>query len=372
MSNFVTAFKDGQAGKNLGLSMGAGLNSVSKSVGGVQKQRIYGVAGASKSGKSTYVDNGFVLSTYLDWLSKEKPFPLQFVYLSYEIDRVSKQFEFAVFFLYHDYNILNIVLPQGVTVNGQTHIEISPNYLRGRIQDDNENTIKCHPRVEHYLQQVYINRLTPLFGKFDTMGRQLEKGIITFITQKMTPDEIKANLFRKAESEGTFIKDAHNNITGYNPRVPDTFTIVITDHLRKIIPEKGILKSSIDKYIRHTIDLRNWCQWTFIHIIHLNRSMTETSRMKMAGDLLYPNSDDIKDTGNLSEDCDYLFTVFNPNDDRYGLSRHFNMTIKDEQGNELFPDYRSIHLVENRHGDFPQHFRVDMKGNIKTFFKNYT
>jgi hypothetical protein len=70
---------------------------------------------------------------------------------------------------------------------------------------------------------------------------------------------------------------------------------------------------------------------------------------------------------NLAEDADYVFTIFNPNDERYKLTKHFGLQIKDSKGNPLFPNMRTIHLVESRHCVFPQHFRADMLGNLKSF-----
>lgn len=72
---------------------------------------------------------------------------------------------------------------------------------------------------------------------------------------------------------------------------------------------------------------------------------------------------------NLAEDADYVFTMFNPNDERYNLKSHFGVEIKDKFNNELFPNLRTIHLVESRHCKYPQHFRVNMFGGLKTFEK---
>jgi hypothetical protein len=144
--------------------------------------------------------------------------------------------------------------------------------------------------------------------------------------------------------------------------------MIITDHLRKLIPEKGFqMKQTVDKYIEYTVELRNWCGYSFAHIIHLNRSMTDVQRQKQFGDSIFPNSDDIKDTGNLAEDCDYLFTIFNPNDQRYNLDTFFGTKIRTSQGDEIYPSLRTIHLVESRHCDFPQHFSADMYGGFKAF-----
>src|SRR5690606_8501884 len=115
------------------------------------------------------------------------------------------------------------------------------------------------------------------------------------------------------------------------------------------------------------VELRNWCQFSFVDIIHLNRSMSDIQRSKFMGDMIYPNADDIKDTGNLAEEANHLLTMFNPNDDKYNLRKHFGVEIKDLKGNVLYPLMKTVHLVESRHVWYPQHFRYNMKGNVKTF-----
>ena len=72
-------------------------------------------------------------------------------------------------------------------------------------------------------------------------------------------------------------------------------------------------------------------------------------------------------TGNLSEDADYMFTIFNPNDEKFHLSKHFGMDLKDRHNNPLYPNLRTIHLVESRHTFYPQHFKTIMRGNLKAF-----
>lgn len=72
-------------------------------------------------------------------------------------------------------------------------------------------------------------------------------------------------------------------------------------------------------------------------------------------------------TENLGEDADYVFTTFNPNDDKYSLKEHFNLAIKDSRGNKLYPHLRTIHLVSSRHCEFPRHYKTNMFGNVKSF-----
>jgi hypothetical protein len=367
--NFIEEYKKGQTGGNKGLPMGEGLMNVAKAINGVQRARIYGVAAPPKAGKSTFSDYAFVIQPYLYAILHN--IPIEWIYFSFELDRISKEFDFATFFLFNDHGISTIKLPPGVTKGGKTEIGLSPDYLRGRMQDDKEETIAVSPEIFELIKKVYIERIIPLFGEYSEAGTQLSKGHIIFIEEKDNPTGLYKYLKRHAEKEGKFKTVQYGKskrITGYKADDPNKYTIIVTDHLRKLIPERGFqMKQTVDKYIEYTVELRNWCQYTFVHIIHLNRGLSEVGRMREFGDMLFPGSDDIKDTGNLAEDADYVFTIFNPNDQRYNLKKHFGQIIKDSKDNPLFPNLRTIHLVESRHCEFPQHFRSNMLGGLKSF-----
>lgn len=373
--NFIETYKKGKEGKSRGLPMGQGLSEISKAINGVQKSMIYGLAGGPKSGKSTLTDYGFLIEPYL--YSIENNIDFEVIYNSYEIDRVSKEFDCACFFLYKDFGIKSIKLEKGILKNGSDTIELSSAYLRGRLLDDNNHPIVVKESVEKALKVVYQNRIIPLFGEYSIEGTLINPGKVIFLENRDNPTGIRNFLIKYAENNGTFHKIKSQNgdkvferITGYTPKNPAKIVLVITDHLRKLILERGFtLKQTIDKYIEYSVELRNWCGFSFLHIIHLNRNMTDITRLKYAGDLLFPNGDDIKDSGNLPEEVDYMFTLFNPNDERYALDKHFGVKIKDSHGNENYPNMRTAHLVESRHCDSPQHFRLNMFGNLKIFEK---
>ena len=49
-------------------------------------------------------------------------------------------------------------------------------------------------------------------------------------------------------------------IIGYKPNNSDLFTIIVTDHVRKLKKERLFtMKENIDKWIEYQVELRNWC-----------------------------------------------------------------------------------------------------------------
>lgn len=374
MSNFVEEFKKGKAGRNKGLPLGPGLAKLARALNGIQRGMMYAIASSPKVGKSTLVNYGFVIQPYLYAL--EKGIDVVWIYFSYEMDRVSVEFDFACYFLFHDFKIFEVGLPKDTFFKGRNTVPISSAYLRGQIQDDFGNTILVSEEVEAKLKIVYETRIIPLFGQYNSNGIMLKKGVIEFHEQKENPTGIYKRIREFASSRGTFIKEdyigkdgqTYSKIVSYKPNNPEEYVIIIFDTIRKLTRERNFsMKENIDKMIEYSVEIRNLCKYSFVPIIHLNRSMTDINRMKYMGDLLFPGPEDVKDTGNLSEECNHLITMFNPNDERYNLDVHFGVKIKDSKGNELYPNMRTIHLAESRHSEYPQHFRVEMNGRIKDF-----
>jgi hypothetical protein len=369
--NFHEEYKKGQRGGNKGLPMGEGLSHISNAINGIQQGRQFVVASGPKVGKSTFVNYGFLIHPFL--YAQEHGINVEWIYYSLEMNRVSQEFDVAAHFLYLDHGINDVILPPGVLKKGKNVVSLSSNYLRGRMQDDNNNLIKVDPKIFECLKVVFEKRIIPLFGEFDANGKQIKKGAITFIKDSNNPTGINKYLLRHAEKSGKLIyadENGFKRLSGYKPNDPNKFTIIITDHMRKLIPESGFkMKQTIDKMSEYHCILRDLLNYTFVDIIHLNRSVSDVQRMKAFGDMLFPSSDDVKDSGNLAEDCDYLITLFNPNDERYNLKKHFGKKIKLENGDIIYPNMRTLHLVESRHCEFPQHFRTEMMGNVKNFTK---
>lgn len=380
--NFKTAFKRGQEGEEKGIPILPGLSNLNKALNGVHKGRMYTIAAASKVGKSTLVDYIFLLSIYEYWkkLPEKTKDIFRIYYLSYEINRIAKEFDMLCYYLGKE-GITSFKLPEGRTYQGKSTVIIDPDLIRGRKSDDgdkngkNEKLIKLPPDIIKAVKRIYSQEVEPLFGEWDEKGNLITPGFINFIEEPDNPTGLYKFFLKEAckNNEGSIITrkmGSSDRIVGYNNKRPEIFRIVIIDHVRRLVTESGNdEKKNIDKLSFYQVQLRNWCSYTFINIIHTNRELASTDKMRALGEWIHPTSENIKGTGNLSEDSDYVITMFNPLDDRYALSNHMGIRIKDSHKNPIYPGLRSIHIVDSRHCIFPQHFHVTMLGNIKTFRK---
>jgi hypothetical protein len=250
---------------------------------------------------------------------------------------------------------------------------LSSRYLLGKLQDRQGNIIPLSDEHKTILKDIYTNRIIPFFGEYDIRGHQVKEGIIQFLEDRDNPTGMRNTILAYAKKNGEFVyqdyettedgkKVMKKRLIGYNIADKQKRTIIITDHIRKLKRERGYtMKENMDKWIEYTVELRNFCHFTFVHIVHLNRSISNIERLKFNGEFIYPTGEDVKDSGNLSEECDYLLTLFNPTDEKYGLSVHFGYPLHE------YPNYRSIHLVESRDTECPMHLGIQMYGNIKHF-----
>jgi hypothetical protein len=348
--NFIETFKKGKLGKNIGLN--TGLSNLNKAINGLQKRTIIGVAAPPKCGKSKLVDAHTIIYPYL--LNENAD--IEWIYFSYEMDRVQKEFAFTVFFLYHDFHMTHFNWKN-------KQYSITTDYLMGRLQDENNEPIIVDKEIEEKIKVIYSNRIVPLFGEYDGENKKIKSGKINFVENKMDADQMNTFIVNYAKERGRFVYNSTNQIASYIPDNPDKYVIIITDTLRKIkVKTNTSLKENVDSWISHSVFLRNICQYTFVHIIHTNRSLSSIERLKYNSEFIYPTGDDTKDTGNLSEECDFFLTLFNPNDEKYGIVKHFGLDLFDASENLLYPNYRSLHLVESRHTECPVHMQLTLNG----------
>lgn len=372
--NFVTVFKEGQQGQNMGLS--TGLPTLDRAINGIQRKTSIGVCAAPKCGKTTLADFSFVISPYLQMLQLDRLDDVEWIYYSYEIDRVTKEFKYASFFMYLDFKIADFVY-EGVTY------PMSQDYLMGRLKHQYRNTqgevigeeiILLTDDHSKKLKEIYVKRIIPLFGEYDEHGKKIQPGKIDFIEEADNPTGMYKYLKNHAKANGQFLEESYfttddsgrtvekKRIIGFKPRNPKKYTIVLTDHIRKLKRERGFtMKENIDKWLEYTTEIRNLTGYTFINIAHSNRGVANVDKLRYAGNRIFPTADDVKDSGNLAEESTILLTLFNPNDEKYNLTEHFDVDL------QTHPNYRSIHVTESRYTECPVHIQTNMYGNINLF-----
>jgi hypothetical protein len=372
--NFITKFVAGQSGLNKGLTMG--IPSLDKALGGIRKYHSYGIAAAPKCGKTTLVDFCFIISPYLQALRDNTLDKLDIIDFSFEIDRISKEFKFAAFFFFYDFGISTYTFQDEIYDIDQDYLMGAKTYVAGKTDkgEDIREVIPITPEHKDILKNIYYTRIIPIFGEYDANGNQIKPGKVLVIEEQDNPTGMYKYLLNYARKHGTFKMEKYTisdergrteskeRIIGFQDNTPDVYRIIITDHIRKLILERGFtMKQNIDKWLEYTTILRNRCGYIFANICHSNRGIANTQRLQHAGEMIFPTSDDVKDTGNLAEESTVLMTLFNAGDEKYNLTRHMGVELVQ------YPKYRSLHITESRYTECPIHIQLNMYGNINYF-----
>ena len=349
--DFLAEIERGQQGLNAGLPNC--FDRFNKYLFGTQRRTYYAIGGLPGSGKSAFVDDNFVLSPYFEL--KDKGLPTSHLHwhdYSFELDYLSKRTRWTAYRLFQKFGILsdsNFLLGKGIAKGapiGKQHIA---------YHKDLDAKIK-------YVSQEIDDLFTH----------------ITFIDDSMNPTGIFRELMSHAKKHGTFhyeeydIIDHENpgrtekgqRIVGYTPNNPDDVNIVIVDHMALAKRERNYSqKENIDKLSEYFIFMRNKCGYIPIAVVQFNKALTAIERVKFKRELLLPTLEDFKDTGNIGQDCNTAFGLFNPF--KMDFEDHLGYPIAALGKRDAFEDrFRAINIMKNRDGEEWRHVGMHYLGGL--------
>lgn len=300
----------GLQGKNGGIPMG--FDRLSQYVG-IRKGLFYLVGGLTGSGKTTFVDDAFVLNPY-DWSISEQGrksgIKIKFWYRSMER---STTYKFA------KWVSRKIFIDQGII--------IPVNRLLGWTQKMTHD--------EH-----------DLFLCYEDYMKELQENIIIFPGAE-NPVGIAKDLKKYALTKGTIEEvDEYNKV--YVPDDSNEITIVVIDHigLLKTTKDQPTKKEAIDKMSSELQYARDFYGFSPVVVSQFNRSISNPMRIKN-GDV-EPQLEDFAESSSTQNDADVIMALFDPL--RYNVPdvSGYNLDkLRDEYGNKYF---RSLRVIKNTYG----------------------
>jgi hypothetical protein len=316
VSNFQRLYheiKRGIEGKNKGIPMG--FNRLNRYVG-IRKAMYYLIGGLTGSGKTSFIDDAFVLNPF-DWYyenaikNQNTNIKLKIIYRSMERSRTYKLAKWMCRKIFID-----------------TGVEIQVGKLLGWSNEKlTEDELALIEKYEDYM---------------DAMEQ-----VVEIIDGAENPVGIAKDIRNYAEKNGTFEKIPYGE--KYTPSDENLITLVIADHmgLLKTIKTFPTKKQAIDKMSDEFRYFRDLCGFSFVAVSQFNRSISNPMRIK-AGDV-EPQLEDFKESANTQDDADVVFALFDPI--RYKVddpSGHDLERFRDEYGAKYF---RSGRLIKNSYGE---------------------
>lgn len=316
----------GLSGRNEGIPMG--FDRLNRYIG-IRKSMYFLVGGLTGSGKTSFIDDAFVLNPY-DWFISNKNtngVKLKIVYRSMERSRTYKMAKWVSRRIFLDYGVI-----------------ISINKLLGWTEKMTKDEHDLFLMQRNYVEQM--------------------NDVITIIDGPENPVGIAKDLKTYALQHGKIEQlDEYNKI--YVPEDPNVVTIVVIDHigLLKTTKDLSTKKQVIDKMSDELRYARDFFGYTPVVVSQFNRDISNIMRIKN-GDV-EPQLDDFKDSATTQEDADVVLALFDPMrykvDDPSGYKLE---KLKDEYGAKYF---RSLRIIKNSYGEDDIRIGLGFLGQVGMF-----
>jgi len=315
----------GLDGRNNGIPMG--FDRLNRFIG-IRKSMYFLVGGLTGSGKTSFIDDAFVLNP-VDWYltQKDPQIKLKIIYRSMERSRTYKLAKWIS---------RKIFIDHGIT--------IPVTKLLGWTDKMDHDEHDLFLMYEDYMNMVE-NVVTIIDGPENAVG---------------IAKELKAHALKNGRIE---------QIDEYNKRyIPDdenTVTIVVLDHigLLKTTKDQTTKKEAIDKMSDELRYARDFYGYTPVVVSQFNRSISNIMRIKN-GDV-EPQLEDFAESSQTQNDADVVLALFDPlrykvlDTSGYDLNK-----LKDQYGAKY---YRSLRLIKNSYGEDDVRIGLGFMGQVGMF-----
>jgi replicative DNA helicase len=319
------AVENGLAGNNGGIPMG--FNRLNRYIG-IRKSMYFLVGGLTGSGKTSFIDDAFVLNPFDCYISQKDPkIKLRIIYRSMERSKTYKLAKWVSRKIFIDQGII-VPVPKML---GWTD----------KMTKDEHDLFLMY---EYYIQAM--------------------EDVITIIDGAENPVGIAKELKEHAVQNGRIEQiDEYNR--RYIPNNEHEVTIVIIDHvgLLKLTKDQPTKKQAIDKMSDELRYARDFYGYTPVVVSQFNRDISNPMRIKN-GDV-EPQLEDFADSSSTQNDADVVLALFDPM--RYKVadpSGYDLMKLKDEYGAKYF---RSLRLIKNSYGEDDVRIGLGFMGQIGMF-----
>lgn len=316
----------GLSGKNESIPMG--FDRLNRYIG-IRKSIYFLVGGLTGSGKTSFIDDAFVLNPYEFIVSPKNKtnMKLKVIYYSMERNRTYKLAKWVGRRIFLDYGI-TIPISKLLGWNNKMNKDEHDMFLA---------------------QKDYIEGMNE---------------VITIIDGTENPIGIAKNLKAYAENHGKIEQiDQYNKI--YIPNDEDVVTIVVIDHIGLLKPTKDLptKKQSIDKMSDELRYARDLYGYTPVVVSQFNRDIANPFRIKN-GDV-EPQLEDFADSSQTQNDADTVLSLFDPMRYKVADPSGYNLDkLKDEWGNKYF---RSLRVIKNTYGGDDVRIGLGFCGEIGMF-----
>ena len=315
----------GLEGRNGGIPMG--FNRLNRYIG-IRKGMYFLVGGLTGSGKTSFIDDAFVLNPF-DWyiMQNDQKIKLRIIYRSMERSRTYKLAKWVSRKIFLDHAAIIPV----------------PKLLRWTDK-------MTHDEHDLFLMyEDYIGKMEEVVTIID--GPENAVGIAK---------ELKAHALQNGRIEQ--IDDFNKR---YFPNNENEITIVVLDHvgLIKTTKDQPTKKEAIDKMSDELRYARDFYGYTPVAVSQFNRSISNMARLKN-GDV-EPQLEDFAESSSTQNDADIVLALFDPM--RYKVEDPSGYQLQRLVDNFGAKYFRSLRLIKNSYGEDDVRIGLGFMGQIGMF-----
>lgn len=185
---------------------------------------------------------------------------------------------------------------------------------------------------------------------------------VVIYDKKMNADAFYAEMMTFLEEHGHFTKSDDGKRTQYIPDDPNLIINVVLDHGGLLQPIKGrTKKEEIDLCSAYCVRFKEVCGISIDFLMQENRTAGSTDRLKM--DMSEPTLDEVKESGNVGNDCTICVAVYNPIDYKIKTYRGYNVLNDGGMGSAI----RGLLLLKTRFGSSHKAIVAGFQGSVGRF-----
>jgi replicative DNA helicase len=316
----------GLTGKNDGIPMG--FDRLNRYIG-IRKSMYFLVGGLTGSGKTSFIDDAFVLNPFDWYISKENKtkIKLKIIYRSMERSRTYKLAKWVSRKIFLDQGI---VLPVSKLLG----------WTEKMTKDEHDLFL---------MYEDYMNQIDDVMIIID--GPENPVGIAK---------ELKAHALKNGRIEQL---NEYNKI--YVPNDENEITLVVLDHigLLKTTKDQTTKKQAIDKMSDELRYARDFFGYTPVIVSQFNRDIANPMRIKN-GDV-EPQLEDFKESSQTQDDADVVLALFDPMRYKVADPSGYDLNkLKDDFGAKYF---RNLRLIKNSYGEDDVRIGLGFLGQVGMF-----
>lgn len=315
----------GLDGRNNGIPMG--FNRLNRYIG-IRKGIYTLIGGLTGSGKTSFVDDAYVLNPFDWYISQANPqLKLRIIYRSMERSRTYKLAKWVSRKIFLDHGMI-----------------IGVNKLLGWTEKMTKDEHDLFLMYEDYMERMK-EVITIIDGPENAVG---------------IAKELKAHALENGRIEQI---DEYNK--RYFPEDENTITLIVVDHigLLKTTKDQPTKKQTIDKMSDELRYARDMYGYSPVVVSQFNRDISNPIRIKN-GDV-EPQLEDFAESSQTQNDADVVLALFDPMRYKVADPSGYDLNkLRDQFGAKYF---RSLRLIKNSYGEDDVRIGLGFLGQVGMF-----